>query len=64
MIRNINRGPLEQIITLLEQIVDEIKAIMVVQALLDHLLSNCGQHIPATTKQRSYNNKTTILQHW
>ena len=48
MIRKKNRG-------LLERNVDKIKEIMVAQALLDRLVSNCGQWIPTTTKQGSYN---------
>lgn len=64
MIRNRNHGLLEQIVALLDQIVVEMKAIMVAQVIPDHLLSKCGQRIPVVIEQGSYNNRTTILQRW
>ena len=43
---------------------DEIKAIMVAQVLLDRLLPNCGQHIPIVREQQSCSNRTMILHCW
>ena len=42
---------LEWIVALLEWIVDEIKEIMVAQALLDSLMSNYIQHTPIVTDE-------------